>query len=759
MIPLDYPLFVIVTLAAFLAVNLWLRRPERDGKIPNNAWIFVAAILVGGWFLVDAAGNHEKKRIQSMVEGFAPTYALEMARMGHARVGFETDAKDPLYLAMIDAEIQWLRVNPLVHDIYTFKMRPDGRIVLIVDSETDYDRNGVYEGERESRTPIGEAYDEADASLKRAFSGEAVFDSNPVTDRWGTWVSAYVPVFDDQGRVDAVLGVDYAARDWSAAIRRGRLAAIGFLSVLLGVFGASVGSIANLRSHIRRRQEIEAELVKAKQAAEAASVAKGEFLANMSHEIRTPLNGIIGMIDLLRDTELSLRQKEFLGVMRESSFDLSALLSDILDFSKIEAGRLGLESVPFSVRDTVEGALKPFLYRAQAKGLSLETHLAPSIPNFLMGDPGRFRQILSNLVGNALKFTERGGVAVEIVLESGDPDSTRLRITVADTGIGIPRHKQRSVFDIFTQSDSSITRRYGGTGLGLAIVSQLVRLMSGRIWVESEEGHGSRFHVTLALSHPSPEALRAAESAAPPAPEASSGLRILLAEDTAINQMVTWNVLKKRGHRVTVAANGREVLTLLDRQDFDLILMDVQMPELDGLETTRRIRAREKDTGRHIPIVAMTARALVNDRQMTLDAGMDDYLAKPIDGQKLLAAVDRWAAKRPSSSPGTWSPDDLAARLGGDREFLKKIAALFEEDRRRLQDEIRRAVRQRDAQALERAAHALRGSVGNFHDQEAFAEAAELEKMGREGRLDGTDGLIAKLETSLDRLSQLLQNL
>ncbi|HSA60275.1 MAG TPA: response regulator [bacterium] len=757
MIPLDYSLFAAAALSAFAAIDVWLRRPDRESRLPPGAWIFVVLALFAGWFLVGAAGNHEKKRIQNMVEGFAPTYAMELARMGHERVGLHTSPSDPLYLSMIDAQIRWLGLNPLVHDIYTFKKSPTGQIVLIVDSETDYDRNGVYEGERESRTAIGEVYGEAHEPLRRAFLGEKLFDSVPVTDRWGTWVSAYVPMRDAQGRVDAVLGVDYAASNWLTAIRRGRFAVIGFLAVLLGVFGSSVSVIATLRSHILRRQKVEEELVHAKIAAEAANVAKSEFLANMSHEIRTPLNGVIGMIDLMSETDLTARQKEFLETLKESSLDLSALLNDILDLSKIEAGRLVLESLPFSVPDCVESALKSFRFRAEAKGLSLESRIDPAVPPLLLGDPGRFRQILANLLGNALKFTEKGGVAVDIVRELEDSESARLRISVSDTGIGIPRHKQSAVFDLFTQSDTSITRRYGGTGLGLSIVAKLVRMMGGRVWVESEEGHGSRFHVTLAFARPAAGTVLPREDRTVPV-EAAAPLHILLAEDTPVNQVVTVTILEKRGHRVTVARNGLEALEMIRKGNFDLVLMDVQMPLMDGLEATRRIRELEKTAGKHIPVIAMTAHALSDDREKALKAGMDDYLTKPIDTQKLLATIDRFARKAGTSGVD-WTPGEIAERLGGDREFLKRVVALFEEDRKRLQGEIRNAVSRNDARALEHAAHALRGSVGNFRYQEAFEDAAELERMGREGKTEGTAALIARLESSLGRLSQLLQNL
>lgn len=755
----DYLLFAFVAFIVFILIDFWLRLPPRGGRIHPLAWLIYIVIIIGGWFFVEAAEHHEERYVQRMIEGLAPTYAEELSRLGHAHVGLGTDPNDPTYLALIDAEKRWLKINPFVHDIYTLRKLPNGNTGLIVDSETDYDRNGRFEGERESRTPIGEEYSELDKGIEAAFRGEPTFDDEPMTDRWGTWVSATVPMYDSDGRIEAVLGVDFAAKEWRAIVQRGRMAAMGILTAILGVIAASVAVIENLRSYIRQREKMESEILRAKKAAEAASVAKGEFLANMSHEIRTPLNGVIGMVDLLRDTELSAHQKDFLEVLKESSSGLSSLLGDILDFSKIDAGKFTLDSVPFSVRECVEVAIKPLRYRTQSRGISVEARIDPSIPEMLTGDPARFRQIISNLVGNAVKFTSQGGVTVEAFCEIERSDSVRLRITVSDTGIGIPRHKLGNIFEPFTQSDSSITRRYGGTGLGLAIVSQLVKMMGGRIWVESEEGHGSQFHVTLTFSRPSPEDVAAKKGPAPLTQTPFKPLKILLAEDTPVNQIVTVTILEKGGHRVSVAKNGREVLDMLGKERFDLVLMDIQMPVMDGLETTKRIRDREISSGgTHIPIIAMTAHALAGDRQTALDAGMDDYLTKPIDRQKLLAAIGRYEGKMQTDQE-EWSPKDLAERLGGDRDILKKIVDLFEEDRKRLQSEIRNAVDRKDASALEKAAHALRGSVGNFRYQDAFHEAGELERMGREGKIEGTDALIAKLDASLSRLSQLLQNL
>jgi PAS domain S-box-containing protein len=742
----------------------------------NPAWTDITQYAVSeglGRSVLDFTLEDEKPRIAAI---FKPLYKGEIE---YLRNQFRYLAKDGsvrtlevFARARRDDNGNFLGYTGSVNDVTT-RMQAEHAIkeqLRFVERLIDSIPNAIYVKDRHGRyMTFNRSFERMFSIEREAWIGKTVFEliEDPVEAAW------------HQQLDDLMLHASDTSQSFERRLKShdGReIETLFNKSLFVDVNGDAAGIVGSI-TDISDRKAVELAVLEARDAAETANQAKSDFLANMSHEIRTPMNAVIGMTQLVLDTELDAQQHEFMTLVKQSADSLLNIIDDVLDFSKIEAGRMSFERIPFSLRKCIDDTVSTLSPRAEHKGLDLSCEIDARIPDIVCGDPHRLRQVLLNLLSNAIKFTETGAVNIDVSLDSSTDRQIEICLSVHDTGIGIEADKLDLIFESFSQADSSTTRRYGGTGLGLAICKRLAAGMGGYIWVDSEPGCGSTFFFSTALGVAT-DTEKITGLSLQRTPQAMRPLKLLLAEDNPVNQTLAMRMLSSMGHTTELVADGQQCIDHLfsgkGGVTFDAILMDLQMPIMGGLEACRIIRTREHERSLpRMPIIAMTAHALRGDRERCVEAGMDGYITKPVlagalraellrvlspKGADLSTEIDDASGHSAADTGACFDREWMLRQIGDDEGLMHEVIGIFLSGFDEMAARLQEATSGHDAKAIRETAHAIKGAVGNFGAAHAVATAMALENAGQDTDYPACAELGKRLWALLQELKSALEN-
>lgn len=706
-------------------------------------WLISITIIVlaAGWlgtiFAVRVAEDELRSKLLLRTATAAAMISYERVERLTATAA-DLDSPDYKYLYRQIMETRSL--NPDCSYVYLLKM-VDGKLVFAMDSD---DENAS------DFSPPGEEYNEASAELRNIFINGTPFVEGPLGDQWGVWVSGLAAVrHPEDGRVLAVLGLDIDVREWQEQVALARFTAISVTAMVLVLmftvfYALRVSTTAAHRVYLAEKQ--------AKEAAEAVSEAKSQFLAYLSHEIRTPVNGILGLGELLQATLLDIRQREYVSAIAYSARSLLTVLNDVLDFAKIEAKKMTIEISNFEFRALIAGVNKILQAGAANKGIGLATVIDPAIPKVVGGDPARLQQVLLNIGGNAIKFTDAGQVEIKAECQEQDEHTIRIKVTVTDTGIGLSPDEIDKLFQPFSQAEGANARKYLGSGLGLSISANLIELMGGEFGVTSKKGAGSVFWFTLpftvtlekpdilSVNRQQTDSILPVWLTQPSVRKGEAAGDVLIVEDNPVNQQVVKAQIKRLGLTPDLAGNGQEAVDMAAKTNYKLIFMDCGLPILDGFAATRMIREREAGTGQHTPIIALTADFMIGEREKYLAAGMDDGLVKPVSGKELSQVIERWLPTESVDSIDLAVLGELNELACSGQVDVSEFIDAYLAEQPLITDKLKQAILNGDAIQVRAHAHSLKSmsaTIGATRLAELFRQLEQEASKGNGAELKG----------------------